>query len=289
MPNQYEILIGEMKASVFYPAPELKPFIKSYTCYRNSKANHLSDIKAIPNGSVDLHFHFNNSGILFYREGFVQKVHNFFVGIYDLNHRTKLIPITENNCLDGLCISFTFPGMLKLLRSKPAEIANKIISVEDMWGNTGKQLGNLLEEAISDERRVLILNNYFISEARKESLKKLYGLTGIFEYLQNTTDKITVDRLAWSLNISYRTIHRKFTNEMGMCPKEYLRIVRFDKVCRMLRSYPGVKLSDIIYDCGYYDQAHFINDFTGIMKISPLEFLRKSRGNYYFSRSYTME
>ena len=59
-------------------------------------------------------------------------------------------------------------------------------------------------------------------------------------------------------------MERQFSKKIGFSPKFYARIVRFSHAMKMLRQNKGV--FDVIEDCGYTDQAHFIKEiriFTG--------------------------
>ena len=64
--------------------------------------------------------------------------------------------------------------------------------------------------------------------------------------------------------MSAKTLERQFHEKIGFTPKFYTRIVRFSHAMKMLTQNKGV--FDIIVDCGYTDQAHFIKEirlFTG--------------------------
>ena len=75
-----------------------------------------------------------------------------------------------------------------------------------------------------------------------------------------------------------------FCEYIGIGPKDYLRIIRFNYACKLLSNYPETDWCDVVCCCGYYDQMHFISEFKNIMKCTPMKLLKISEGNFYFNR-----
>lgn len=69
-----------------------------------------------------------------------------------------------------------------------------------------------------------------------------------------------------------------FAREVGMSPKEYAKIVRFNHVALSMERNRSSSLTEIAYAMGYYDQAHFIKDFRSITGLAPKEFRRQLAG-----------
>jgi AraC-like DNA-binding protein len=73
---------------------------------------------------------------------------------------------------------------------------------------------------------------------------------------------------------------------MGMVPKDYLKIIRFSHACQLMGQYPHADWFDIVCECGYYDQMHFIHEFKSIMGCPPQKFLEQCKGQFYFLRPF---
>lgn len=82
-----------------------------------------------------------------------------------------------------------------------------------------------------------------------------------------------IDELSVQERISTRSLTRKFTEQVGMSPKQYARIIRFRAVMNYLLTNPGVSWLDIIYQFGYHDQSHLIKDFQLMTGYSPSQYL----------------
>ena len=66
-----------------------------------------------------------------------------------------------------------------------------------------------------------------------------------------------------------------FKNKVGITPKAYLKIARFQKAINEIEQQRAVNWSTISQDCGFYDQSHFINDFRLFSGFTPEQYLRR--------------
>ncbi|MEO6051422.1 MAG: helix-turn-helix domain-containing protein [Pyrinomonadaceae bacterium] len=79
---------------------------------------------------------------------------------------------------------------------------------------------------------------------------------------------------------SHRQFERKFKEFAGFSPKFYARIIRFQAALKQYGS--NKSLTDVDYDCGYYDQSHFIHDFREFSGYNPkVYFSGRAKGSEY--------
>ena len=91
--------------------------------------------------------------------------------------------------------------------------------------------------------------------------------------------QIDVNTLAESACLGYRQFKRVFSNYVGMSPKEYYRVVRFQRALYLLQNHPGIEFVDLAYSCGFYDSSHLVKDFKEFTGCSPTQYL-SSRSLY---------
>lgn len=61
---------------------------------------------------------------------------------------------------------------------------------------------------------------------------------------------------------------------MGLGPKRFVRLIRFQRVFEQRREHDARAWSEVALDCGYYDQAHFNRDFRAFAGVKPREIIR---------------
>ena len=83
-----------------------------------------------------------------------------------------------------------------------------------------------------------------------------------------TNGLISVTGLAKRVNLSNRQLERQFLDTVGMTPKRFCRIRRFQHVLQAMEE-PGANWADAAVECGYYDQAHLIRDLRRFSGLTP--------------------
>jgi AraC-like DNA-binding protein len=83
----------------------------------------------------------------------------------------------------------------------------------------------------------------------------------------------SVRAVAAALGLTVRTVQQAFRNEVGISPKSLMRIARLQRAVGIARGSPGVTLTRIALDAGYYDHAHLSRDCRDIAGVTPTELL----------------
>jgi AraC-like DNA-binding protein len=94
----------------------------------------------------------------------------------------------------------------------------------------------------------------------------------VAEAARRLTETPDLGGLAAALDISPRQLERRFKREVGVGPKLFCRIQRFQKVFRELES--GGNWVQAALACGYYDQAHLVRDMRQFSGETPSALLK---------------
>ena len=70
-------------------------------------------------------------------------------------------------------------------------------------------------------------------------------------------------------NLTPKRFIKKFKSTVGVTPKRYCRLLRFQQALAEAEHGNQVDWTRIAMDCGYFDQAHFIHDFRSFAGITP--------------------
>lgn len=148
-----------------------------------------------------------------------------------------------------------------------------VVDAEELWGDslsrlydTVLQSGSIGDSLFHIEQFLLsVLSGNHKSESRIDQLASL---------LYYSSDFLTVQEIADHAGYSRRQLQRICVNSFGVTPKVYRSTVRFNRVKKnMLLSEDGHYLSHAL-DCGYYDQAHFIHEFSRFTTMTPGDYFR---------------
>ena len=100
--------------------------------------------------------------------------------------------------------------------------------------------------------------------------------TLIFELTQKIRqepDLFSFTALKKTTPLSIRQVERKFRALLGTNIQTYLRLARFEKAKSLLESRQAMRLTDIGYESGYYDQAHFSSEFKKLAGVVPKSYV----------------
>jgi len=276
-----------MEVSEITPPTFLRPYINCYYLYKGAAEGFQdSFFRALPNGSVEMFFLFSGTSVIFREKRYSQRLPAFLAGVFELSYPMKVRVETTTGELKGISVLFTHTGVNQLLRTKLKDLTNRVTPIDRSgYPDLYQQYMNVYEQEEGEWFRHL--NEFFLNRLRNNNqpaqkiipiLNKLEGMKGV----------LSVERLASELRISYKILYRKFIDELGISPKTYLKIIRFNRACYLLNQTSKPNVTEIVLKCGYYDQPHFVHEFKSIMKESPRHYVNKKRGRFYVSRPYAL-
>jgi AraC-like DNA-binding protein len=91
-----------------------------------------------------------------------------------------------------------------------------------------------------------------------------------------------VRQVANSLGVSHKHFIELFRREVGLTPKRFCRVRRFQQTLVEIKTHRVVDWAEVASGAGYYDQAHFVNDFKAFSGITPSNYLARRYGEANF-------
>jgi transcriptional regulator GlxA family with amidase domain len=151
-----------------------------------------------------------------------------------------------------------------------AELHGVQVSLNDVWGGFAAELRERLMAAQEAEARFDLLEAALLQRldgpparhpAVAFALRELHGAPGR-----------TIGEVRDQTGVSERRFIELFHRQVGLAPKLYARVRRFQTALRRIRTGSPVDWADIALACGYFDQAHLIHDFRAIAGLRPSEY-----------------
>jgi AraC-like DNA-binding protein len=152
-------------------------------------------------------------------------------------------------------------------------LADRHISLVDLWGTQAEQLYQRLLDAPTPNSKLDILLHAFWKRL-PDSFEHHPAVSCALEIFARR-HRANIAAVAEGTGLSQKKFIQVFCEQVGIRPKLYLRIVRFQRSLDQIAMSPDVDWGDIAEQNGYYDQSHFINDFGDFAGFSPSVYLKR--------------
>ena len=199
-------------------------------------------------------------------DGTIERL-SFIAGVHDAYVFTESAQPTR-----GLQVNLTPIGAHLLFRVPMDSLANRVVELEDLFGIGAPRLVERLHEAGTWSQRFDILDEAILGRVLSARAPNPLVVRAA-HVLRATRGAASIARLARDLECSQRHLIATFREQIGVTPKTYGRIVRFDHAVKRLRHPDGLRWAEIADASGYYDQAHLIRDFHEFAGQTPSEFI----------------
>jgi AraC-like DNA-binding protein len=177
--------------------------------------------------------------------------------------------ITElSGVAHGIQVDLSPLAARSLLGVPMRELDELVVDVEELLGADGVRLVERLYEAPGWDARFDLLDAA-IGRRLRDAAPPSPDVAWAWRRLRETGGGLAIGALAAELGCSRRHLVSRFRDHVGPAPKTVARIVRFQRVVRLLERDDGARLAELAQDCGYYDQAHLDRDFRELAGTTP--------------------
>ena len=162
-------------------------------------------------------------------------------------------------------------GLGPWLRERADLFYEKSHALGDLWPT--KTLRERLREASSPDLTLRILDQALCEQA--SARERRVHVRGAL----NMLGSLSVRETARELGISERRLHLVFSEDVGLSPKQWSRVRRFQRAVCALHKGVDMRWAELAIACGYADQAHFSRDFRCFSGVDPTTY-SVSRGRW---------
>lgn len=259
-----------MTDQVFYPSQFLSQYVKYYwTCA------HDRDVREVmfPTGSLELCIDISTGDTIRHRGDRSMAVPRVEI-LGHWNIPTSATIKKGNTCLitrfHSHAGAFFFPEQL-------AGFTNRSVDLYDIMGKDAREFHQRLMDQPGLEQKVAVLDAFLVGRLRGGGAdrQKMALIQGLCKSIEGNAGSFDIKRLGGEFGISDRYVQKLFLNYVGIPPKSFFSVNRFNRSLQLVRS-AKLSLTDIAYECGYYDQAHFIKEFRSYTGLAPSQLASQS-------------
>jgi AraC-like DNA-binding protein len=143
-----------------------------------------------------------------------------------------------------------------------------------------------LIEANNEQEHLTFLTSFLVAKLKQAKPRDLLVEEGI-RLIHNRIPSIHVKDVLDSLNISERQFERRFTQTVGLSPRAYIRVKRFNEAIRLIKTRQFERLTDVACALNFSDQSHFIRDFKAFSGMTPKSLSQKADDLYHDQTGYS--
>jgi len=253
-----------LKFDIYIPSDILKPYIRVLVI---SESEIVNTYKVLPGTEIVIGFQYRGS--LSYNEGDknISLSHSGLTGLMD---KFRIFSNTANT---GSVLVFFKEGAAASFFKQPIhELFGESVSLENfMLRSELLILEEKLQESKTDIEKISIVENFLIAIMNASAPDPL--VVSAISLIYKSKGNIRIKELLTDLHISQSAFEKRFRQVVGTSPKKFASIVRFKNTVNLYNR--NTSLTDLGYEAGFYDQAHFIKEFKHFTGDSPHTFFGK--------------
>ena len=249
------------------PAAPLSKFIRTLWYVRAPKVAHRRE-RILPTGRVQVILNLARDFLLDCPEGSIglRMPTNLVIGarsVYEI--------VDTSDMADLIGIVFVPGGFSPFAQDAVDLFSNRSVPLEDVWGARSRSLRDWLRETDSPRLRLIRLESFLRERYASGCLRRAPSVRGAVAFALNRFESApsmtTVRDVARETGWSERRFSQVFREEVGLSPKVWCRVRRFQHAVQLLHAGADVPWAELALDCGFYDQSHFANEFRAFSGI----------------------
>jgi AraC-like DNA-binding protein len=165
------------------------------------------------------------------------------------------------------------PGAIQRWLGIPSSaLTNNLFDAESIIGNKIALVNEQLYHSANYNAMIQVVQSFLYHEFKKIK-KSDHPVNAICKMMLREEDR-PLEWFAKQAYISHRQLDRKFYDSTGVNPKDFLKLIRFDKAFRMKNRFPEKDWLTIALHSGYYDYPHLSKSYKLFTGLTPPEFLK---------------
>jgi len=242
-----------------YPIEPLQKYVRYFWVLEGNSQDFSEKIfKIMSDGMPGLIFQTNKKA---FRDKNNQELPQLFV----YGQTTRYTEQRAINSFQNIGIYFQPSALKSIFRIDANELTNQHIDIDDLLKTT---ITEQISNTASTDEKIALLSTFLLRQLQRTNINSQKPDFAIAQLEKG----MSLQDVQNELKMSERSLERYFKQYIGISPKLFSRIGRFQSALEIIRHPPFEKLTDIAYQSDYFDQSHFIRDFKEFAGTSPKKF-----------------
>jgi len=251
------------------PGAPLLRFVDLFWYYAGLTQPHKKE-RLLPEGSTELIINLRENQCRVYdRER--QDEFQSFPGALVAGPHSNFFVIDTAGQAEVIGIHFKPGGAFPFFKLPADELQNLHAGLDALWGSRAVELRERVLAAPTPQEKVQVLERFLLAQAFQGLERNPAVGFALGEFQKPELPMVAA--VSNRIGLSSRRFIQLFSQEVGLSPKLFCRVRRFQRVIRSLHVGQDVDWTEIALDCGYFDQAHFIHDFKAFSGLIPSAYL----------------
>jgi AraC-like DNA-binding protein len=258
----------------YTPAPPLDRFIENFWCYQGYASPHLKE-RILQDGTFKAVFNLQYDEFRIYDPW--QPIHyRQYSGA--IVSRPSAVPFVTDSVEEAsvLGVNFKTGGALPFLGYIASEPGASHVDLADIWGRQAIELHDRLCHESGPQDRFRLLEGSLLRQLSRAEEHHPAVHVGVHA-LGSAGRASRTREVAKLVGLSQRRFITIFKQEIGITPKLFSRVRRFQRALVLIRRSGVPNWPALALECGYCDQSHMIRDFLAFSGFSPTEYLSRQR------------
>lgn len=249
----------------YQPGPPLNEFIDNFWLIEGGQAARLE--KILPCGTSELVVNLKNNEIHIHNPEQPDRYRRFSGTVVSGTYSQSFVcNALQHEAIMG--VHFKAGGAFPFLRTTASELANTHANLDDLWGRSGLELRERLCTAATPQQRFRILEGVLRSRLHNDNVGHRQMIAALKMFARGGTGAL-VRAVSRELGFSQRRFIQLFSSQVGLTPKVFCRIQRFQRARVLAEEFEAPGWAEVAVACGYFDQSHLIRDFKEFSGSTP--------------------
>lgn len=250
--------------------PPLSNFVDMFWFCEGYAPRHAKE-RILPTGTIELVVNLRDERMRVYDRDHIDR-HQSFRGSVVCGAQSRYFVIDTAQQESVIGVHFKPGGAFPFLRVPASELRDQHVSLDTLWGAAAADLRERLLEAATPGAKFRLLAQALLRQSARP-LERRSAVEYALREFRRMPHMHTLASLTERISLSSRRFVQVFDEEVGLTPKLFCRILRFQKVLDLIAQGRRAGWADVALACGYFDQAHFVHDFRAFSGVNPSAYL----------------